>query len=221
MVDEDFACPTDTTTRLGADTRAEWEDDRHLRTREKILAAATRTLSRDFGATLADIAREADVGRTTLHRYFPTRAALHVAMSERALDRLDAVFNRVDFELPLAEALTQLVTECLPLGPEMVLVGNNPEHWESDLGGRWERYTSTLGGAVERAQARGEARRGVQSWWAAQLIMLNLWGGWYVVNDGYVGPRAMPALIMDTLLYGIGNEPVEPAEPTRGFLPSP
>jgi TetR/AcrR family transcriptional repressor of lfrA len=188
---------------LAADEDGAGEDARHRRTREKILAAATQVISRDYSATLADIAREADVGRTTLHRYFPTRAALHEALSDRALDRLDAVFDRIDFEQPLADALSQLVTACLPLGPEMVVVGNSAEQWESDWGGRWERYTAILASAVERAQARGEARAGVQTWWAAELVMLNLWGGWYVVNGGYVGPRAMPGLIMDTLLHGI------------------
>lgn len=183
----------------------EGDDARLLRTREKILVAATRALSTNARATLGDIAVEADVGRTTLHRYFPTRIALHEAMTERALDRLDAVFNAIDFEQPLADVLRQLVTACLPLGPEMVVVGNNPEHWEGDWGGRWERYTTLLAGAFERAQERGEARAGVPSWWVAELVMLNLWGGWYVVSGGYAGPRAMPGLIVDTLLHGLAT----------------
>lgn len=188
-----------------ADEDVAMEDARHLRTREKILAAATRTLNSNLRASLADIAREADVGRTTLHRFFPTRAALMEALLERALNRLDAVFERVDFEQPLAGALSQLVTECLPVGPEMVLIGNNPEIWEGDWGGRYERYASILEHAIERAQARGEARASVPSWWAAQLVMLNLWGGWYVVSEGYVGVRALPELIMDTLMYGLAS----------------
>lgn len=189
----------------GLNEPLEWEDARHLKTREKILSAATRTLCSSPTASLVDIAREADIGRTTLHRYFPTRAALHEALTERALDRLDAVFARVDFEQPLAVALNQLVIECLPLGPEMVLVGNNPDLWEGDWGGRYERYSTTLARAVERARARGEARADVPAWWAAELVMLNLWGGWYVVSGGYAGPKAMPGLIMDTLMHGLAT----------------
>jgi AcrR family transcriptional regulator len=203
MSDVRETCQPETSAPIGADDVVEWEDARHLRSRERILAAATRTLSSNPRASLADIAREADVGRTTLHRYFPTRLVLQEAMTERALARLDAVFDRVDFEQPLAVALTQLVTECLPLGPEMVLVGNNPDWWEGDWGGRYERYSSTIAQAIERAQEQGEARNGVPPWWAAELVMLNLWGGWYVVSGGYVGPKAMPGLIMDTLLHGL------------------
>lgn len=190
----------------------EGDSARQRRVREKILAAATRTMSRHSNASLADIAREADIGRTTLHRYFPTRSALHEAMGERALDRLDAAFDRVDFNQPLMDALTQLVTECLPLGPEMVLVGNNPEHWQGDWGGRWERYTTILVNAIERAQARGEARASVHSWWAAELVMLNLWGGWYVVSEGLTGLKAIPGPIVDTLMYGLSAER-PPAKP--------
>lgn len=200
------ACHADVSNaHLTVGAGIEWEDARHLRVRDRILAAATRTLCANPRASLQDIAREADIGRTTLHRYFPTRVALNEAMSERALDRLDAVFDLVDFERSLPDALRQLVTECLPLGPEMVIVGNAPEHWDGALGGRWERYTATLASAVERAQARGEARSDVPSWWAAELVMLNLWGGWYMVSGGYAGHKMMPDLIVDTYMRGLAT----------------
>ncbi len=201
------ACHADVSSaHLTVDDGLEWEDARHLRARDRILAAATRTLCANPRASLQDIAREADIGRTTLHRYFPTRDALQTAMTERALDRLDAAFERVDFSRPLPIALTQLVTECLPLGAEMVLVGNNPDLWEGNLGGRWERYMTGLVEVIEQAQARGEARSDVPSWWAAELVMLNLWGGWYMVSGGYAGHKMMPALIVDTYMHGLVTE---------------
>jgi AcrR family transcriptional regulator len=182
----------------------EWDRGRSNRVAEKILAAATRTLNRDARASLADIAREADVGRTTLHRYFPTRAALYAAMTDRALARLETAFDRVDFEQPFPAALSALVTACLPLGPEMVFIGNTGTAWEEgDPSGRFAGLTASLRVAAERAQIRGEVRADVPAWWIAELVMLNLWGAWYIVSGGYVGPRAMPPLIIDTLLRGI------------------
>lgn len=182
------------------------EIERHRRATEKILSAATRTLTSNTRASLADIAREADIGRTTLHRYFPTREALIAAITKRALDRLEQVFAGVDFDQSFADALTGLIADCLHLGPEMVFVGNNPDAWvDGDPNGRYEQFSSQLAAAAERAQQRGEVRANVPSWWIAELVMLNLWGAWYVVSGGYVGPRAMPPLIMDTLLHGIAN----------------
>jgi AcrR family transcriptional regulator len=187
--------------------------ERQHRAMEKILAAATRAMTDNPRASLAEIAHEAGVGRTTLHRYFPTRDALVRAISARAIDRLGAVFAGVDFDQPFAAALNQLVVDCLPLGPEMVFVGNSPDAWADGEHVRYEDFTTILAAAAERAQARGEVRPNVPSWWVAELVMLNLWGAWYVVSGGYVGPRAMPALIMDTVLHGIalnaGDDPKE------------
>ncbi len=211
----------------GETARSELVDARHTRVTEKILAAATRTLTSNARASLTDIAREAEIGRTTLHRYFPTRDALIAAIAARALERLDAVIAATDFDRPFAEALTRLIADCLPLGPEMVFVGNHPDAWVSgDPEARYEHFSAQLAAAAERAQERGEVRPEVPPWWIAELIMLNLWGAWYVVSGGYVGPRAIPGLIMDTLLGGIAvprqTDPPGTAAPAdRHTLPIP
>jgi AcrR family transcriptional regulator len=170
-----------------------------------LLAVATQVLNADPGASLQDIARAADIGRTTLHRYFPTRTDLMAAMTQRALDRLDAAFAQVDFGQPIALALQQLVTACLPLGAEMVVVGNSPDIWAGESGGRFSRYSVLLADAIEAAQQRGEVRASVPSWWGAELVMLNLWGGWYMVSGGYAAPKFMPTLIVETLMHGMGH----------------
>ncbi|GAA2668257.1 MULTISPECIES: TetR/AcrR family transcriptional regulator [Actinosynnema] len=52
------------------------ESGTRARTRRAILAAAARVLAKDRAATLAHIAKAADVGRSTLHRYFADRDEL-------------------------------------------------------------------------------------------------------------------------------------------------
>ena len=58
------------------------------RTRKAILDAAIRVLAADPSASLGQIADAADVGRTTLHRYFPDRAELLAAVMQEAGRRL-------------------------------------------------------------------------------------------------------------------------------------
>ena len=54
------------------------------RSRERILRAAARVLEQDPQATMSQIAGEASVGRSTLHRHFPTRRHLARAVAEAA-----------------------------------------------------------------------------------------------------------------------------------------
>lgn len=56
------------------------------RTERAIVAAAVRTWATERGATLPEIAEAAEVGRTTLHRYFPERDGLVRAAVEYALE---------------------------------------------------------------------------------------------------------------------------------------
>src|SRR5258708_7876939 len=54
--------------------------------RARILAAADSLFAgRSFGEVrMEDIARGADVGKVTIYRYFPTKAALYLALLDRA-----------------------------------------------------------------------------------------------------------------------------------------
>ena len=57
-------------------------------TRRTLLDAAVVVLSKDSTASLSVVAETAGLGRTTLHRYFPTRELLIRALVEDALDRV-------------------------------------------------------------------------------------------------------------------------------------
>jgi TetR/AcrR family transcriptional repressor of lfrA len=88
------------------------------RTRKAILDAAMSVLSENPAAPLTDIADAAEVGRSTVHRYFPERAdliralALHVhAISNAAIAAADPASG------PPGAALRRVVESQLDLGP--------------------------------------------------------------------------------------------------------
>jgi len=66
----------------GNGARAEPRRSDAQRSRERILAAAAPLLARDPQATMSAVASAAAVGRSTLHRHFPTRRDLARALAE-------------------------------------------------------------------------------------------------------------------------------------------
>ena len=88
------------------------------RTRKAILDAAMDVLGTNPNASLGDVAASADVGRSTLHRYFAERTdllralALHVhELSKSAIERAEPNCG------PPVEALRRVVECQLDLGP--------------------------------------------------------------------------------------------------------
>ncbi|WKG03085.1 TetR/AcrR family transcriptional regulator [Mycolicibacterium sp. HK-90] len=97
------------------------------RTRKAILDAAMTVLADQPSASLTDIATAADVGRSTVHRYYPERSDLlralarHVhELSISAIDRADPMHGPVD------AALRRVVESQLDLGPIVLFVYSEP-----------------------------------------------------------------------------------------------
>lgn len=97
------------------------------RTRRAILDAAMSVLGDNPAAPLADIAAAAEVGRSTLHRYYPERAdliralAVHVhALSSAATTAADPTCG------PAVTALRRVVESQLDLGPMVLYIYNEP-----------------------------------------------------------------------------------------------
>jgi TetR/AcrR family transcriptional repressor of mexCD-oprJ operon len=61
-----------------------------------ILDAASRCLARDPGATLAEIAREAGVGRVTLYGHFASRSTLIAEVAAAAMAHSESELEKVD-----------------------------------------------------------------------------------------------------------------------------
>ncbi len=106
---------------------AQAEGGARARTRKAILDAAMTVLAGNPMAPLADIASAADVGRSTVHRYFPERLdliralAVHVhALSSAAIEQADPACG------PPVEALRRVVECQLDLGPIVLFVYNEP-----------------------------------------------------------------------------------------------
>lgn len=97
------------------------------RTRKAILNAAMTVLADQPTASLSDIAAAADVGRSTVHRYYPERTDLLRALARHVHELSNAAIDRADPTHGPADAALRRVVECqLDLGPIVIFVYSEP-----------------------------------------------------------------------------------------------
>lgn len=97
------------------------------RTRKAILDAAMTVLADQPSASLSDIAAAADVGRSTVHRYYPERTDLLRALARHVHELTIAAIDRADpMHGPVDAALRRVVESQLDLGPIVLFVYSEP-----------------------------------------------------------------------------------------------
>jgi TetR/AcrR family transcriptional repressor of lfrA len=181
------------------------EGGSRARTRRAILDAAMTLLANDPTTSLGDIAAEAEVGRSTLHRYFPERTdllralALHVhALSNAAIERAEP-----DCGPPL-EALRRVVECQLDLGPIVPFIYGVPTIMaDPELAAELDTGDELIVEVLNRASSRGSA--GPPGW--PRLVF------WALLNAGYeaVQLNSAPRVqIVDAIMASLVEGTINP-----------
>jgi TetR/AcrR family transcriptional regulator, repressor for lfrA len=173
------------------------ESGTKARTRRAILDAAVDVLGKNAAASLSEIAAEAEVGRSTLHRYYPERIDLVRALGEDALDKLGAALERSrPTEGPADAALRRMSHECFDLGPLLSLIFGDPQalsnaaFWEG-LGA----VDAPLLALIERGQADGTFSSALKVRWIRRMLWWCLLTGWESFNkEGYSRTDAIESI---------------------------
>ncbi|WP_308121182.1 TetR/AcrR family transcriptional regulator [Paractinoplanes bogorensis] len=182
------------------------------RTRQAILDAAIDLLAENPGCSLGDIAAAAQVGRTTLHRYFAERADLLAAVAIEGGQRLVRAARLAELDRGTGgEALMRLCREYFDLGPLLSLIFSEQggECWESQD----ERL---LGDVIERGHRDGSIDGGLPSEWILSVLWSQMYAAW-----SYLGERPDSSRhdVLDLLIRTLSNSltPRQPAaaQPVR------
>ncbi|WP_030106786.1 TetR/AcrR family transcriptional regulator [Actinoalloteichus caeruleus] len=180
------------------------------RTRQAILDAAVVVLSRDSSASLSEVAREAGVGRTTLHRYFAERSDLVHAIGTLTLERIAVATDRAKLEVgPAREAIVRLCREYFELlGDVLSLVFTDPQfssgldwHEESDS-------DLALLALVQRGHRDGSIDRELTPEWVQQALWALLYAAWAFVREcGVSRHEALGQCLrsLDRMLHPVGE----------------
>ena len=156
------------------------------RTRQAILAAAIDVLGQNPNAALSEIATAAEVGRTTLHRYFPERSDLLRAVAAEGSARLDraTASARLD-EGTGAEALLRLCREYFDLGSLLSLIFTDPDCIAEATPVVDDGCDDRFSDMVERGHRDGTIDASLPAPWLSSLMWSQLYAGWsYVAQHG-------------------------------------
>jgi AcrR family transcriptional regulator len=174
----------------------------------RILDAAVEVLGEDQEASMAEIARRAEVVRATVYVHFPTREALLEAVTDRALAEAVAVINTAEPDKgDPADALRRVVgVTWRTLGRYHALVAiNTSTQTPEELHRRHGSVLGALLPLIERGQASGAFRADVGPGWHLAMLLALVHAGSAEVRAGRMPEDEAEAALVATVLGAVAR----------------
>jgi AcrR family transcriptional regulator len=183
------------------------------RTRRAILSAAAAVLARDRTATLADIARAADVGRSTLHRYFADRDDLLRAVVADSIAAIDtAISDAAPEQGPPAEAVRRLVAGMVDVGDRVLFLFSDAHLVEELYPGSIDGPDQPVVDLIRRGQDEGVFLSGVPAEWLETAIWALVYTGCEGADRGVLPRHGVAQTVVHLLENGLHVRPPATAD---------
>jgi AcrR family transcriptional regulator len=187
------------------------ESGSRSRTRRAILDAAVRVFAQRRAASLADVAAEANVARSTLHRYFPDRAELVQALADDLLDVFERVIAEAETDKgPAREALQRLIGGYLELGQRIYFLFSEPSFNQpapdSEVAKFFEKLDlvcKPVEVLIVRGQHEGVIATNMTVDWIMRMLLWMVFIGWDAVEDKALSRLQAQATVLQTIESGI------------------
>ncbi|MEL7132615.1 MAG: helix-turn-helix domain-containing protein [Pseudomonadota bacterium] len=177
--------------------------DNTVSPKNQILDAAFEVFSQNPGASLADVAQAAGVGRATLHRHFAGRDELMVELTLAAAQELDAaVATAVAGCDTYTEGLQLALGAILPLAARHMFLATEPATHDPRVAKVYAAQTRDLAKDIDHAKAEGTFDPHVPTEWIVQAYDNLIYAGWAMVVAGDATPKQAAALAWRTLVKG-------------------
>lgn len=149
------------------------------RTQQAILRTAVRVLGQDPSASLGTIAREANVGRTTLHRYFPDRTSLVAELNQWVLEQLNDATRRARLDEGSGlDVLIRLCSEYYEDGDLLAYMFSSTVFHEDPCVSEESEEDQLVNSTIERGQRDGSIDPKLPTNWVVQTLWAVLYTAW-------------------------------------------
>lgn len=181
---------------------------KRLPTRQAIIEAAFDVLNRNTGASLAEIALGAGVGRATLHRHFSSRDDLLRTLAHIAIEEMDEATHEacqgVDSH---SDAMRKCLEALIPLGNRHGFIAREPVDEDEALSAEYARLDRETIEMIEGAKAEGLFSPGTPTSWIARIYDHLLYAAWDSVRTDEATPSQAADLAWTTLTRGLETRP--------------
>ena len=168
-----------------------------------LLDVAVEVLVAEPSASLAEVA---GIGRTTLHKHYATRDDVMRAAGHRAIDLWEEAIALADRSSAGDGGLRALAEAMVPIGAHLAFLWRNPMFdRDADIAQRLGIVEPQALAVLNRARARGVLRGDVAEFWLLQTFYSLVYVAAESVRSGHLAPRDAPALVVDTLVRGLGT----------------
>ncbi|WP_210036642.1 TetR/AcrR family transcriptional regulator [Pseudonocardia parietis] len=178
---------------------------------DAIVEAAVDCLGRRPEASVADVAKEAGVGRVTVYGHFPSRAELVDAAVVHVLEQVDVALKSVDLHGPPREALARYIRASWEhTGRSLSLVAAAEKELASERIHRLhERLAERPVRVLERGQADGVFSDDLPISWMVAVLHRLIHGAADEVGRANIHPSDAAELIVTTVLRAFAPGRVE------------
>ncbi|HLK02607.1 MAG TPA: TetR family transcriptional regulator [Streptosporangiaceae bacterium] len=180
-----------------------------VRDRESLLDGVAEVLVANLSASMAEVARAAGIGRTTLHKHYATRDDLLRAVGHRAIEKWEQALDKVPDDDRDGESdggLLAMATAMVPIGPQLAFLWRTPALGQvPELIKRAIAVEDRCQAVLLRAQRLGVIKATVPEWWLLDTYLSMIYSASLAVSSGKLAPLDAPRLAIATLLHGIGE----------------
>ena len=148
-------------------------------TKQHIIESAFMAFTNDPRSSLADVARQAGVGRATLHRHFNGRGDLLDHMYLQALTEMDRITADVTSHCQsYGEALETMFKALVTQGHHLAFVMGQPEPQSTAIQSRLKQQHDELMNTLVACRQEGMFNKAINNSWIMTLFEHLIHAGW-------------------------------------------